>query len=72
MKLKYYKRSAVISASCNETQASETKCPEACWSNYPAKGGGFRTRDIDETFLSVKRKIGKYRLHVNYYLHKIK
>ncbi len=24
-------------ASCNETQTSETKCTEACWSNYPAK-----------------------------------
>ncbi len=22
--------------SCNETQTSETKCTEVCWSNYPA------------------------------------
>jgi len=25
--------------SCNETQASETKCAEACRSNYPQSGG---------------------------------
>ena len=35
MKLRYYKRSTVISVGCNETQSSETKCTEDCKSNYP-------------------------------------
>jgi len=45
MRLKYYKRSAVIFVSRiilqsmgNETQVSETKCTEACRSNYPPNG----------------------------------
>jgi len=30
----------------NETQASETKCIEACWSNYPLQAEGVvDTRD---------------------------
>jgi hypothetical protein len=37
MKLKYYKRSAVIFASCNESQVSEAKRAETCGTNYPAK-----------------------------------
>ena len=35
MKLKYYKRSTVISASCNESQVSEAKRAETCRTNYP-------------------------------------
>jgi hypothetical protein len=35
MKLAEDERSEVRSVSCNETQASETKCAETCWSNYP-------------------------------------
>ncbi len=35
MKLRYYKRSTVISASCNEAQVSEAKRAETCWTNYP-------------------------------------
>ena len=35
MKLRYYKRSAVISVSCNESQVSEAKRVETCWTNYP-------------------------------------
>jgi hypothetical protein len=35
MKLRYYKRSAVISVSCNESQVSEAKRVENCWTNYP-------------------------------------
>ncbi len=27
----------LINVSGNETQVSETKCAETCWSNYPAK-----------------------------------
>jgi hypothetical protein len=36
MKLKYYKRSAVIFVSCNESQVSEEKRAETCGTNYPA------------------------------------
>jgi hypothetical protein len=46
MRPKLQKRSAlkftgriIPRSSGNETQASETKCTEACWSNYPAKQG---------------------------------
>jgi hypothetical protein len=27
----------IVKLQFNETQASETKCTEVCWSNYPAK-----------------------------------
>ena len=37
MKLQLRKRSATELVCCNETQASETECSEACRSNYPAK-----------------------------------
>jgi hypothetical protein len=42
MSLQFQKRSAlklarriILRGSGSETQASETKCAEACWSNYP-------------------------------------
>jgi hypothetical protein len=37
MKLRYYKRSTVISVSCNESQVSEAKRAETCWTNYPTR-----------------------------------
>jgi len=43
-------------ANFNETQASETECTEACWSNYPlsaANGGYSETKWID---LAIIRK----------------
>ena len=41
--------------SCNETQTSETKCRDVCWSNYPAceakrgtipRSGGYNTTQL--------------------------
>ena len=34
VKLQYHVRSTTGLVSCNETQDSETKCTESCWSNY--------------------------------------
>jgi hypothetical protein len=52
MKLRYYKRSTVISISCNESQVSEAKRAETCWANYPtceAKWGYFNEIQVSET-----------------------
>jgi len=46
MKLRYYKRSAVISVSCNETQISQAQCSEICKSNYPIAFGYWKLSHV--------------------------
>jgi len=56
MKLRYFKRSAVISVSCNESQVSEAKHAETCWTNYPtceAKWGYNNVHNLNNLKVTV-------------------